>query len=237
MSDDPRFLTTRWSIVRAAQGEDPQARQALELLCKDYWYPLYAFVRRSGLQADEAEDIVQAFFARLIERRDLDVLSPDAGRFRSFLRVAVRNFMINKLAHDRAAKRGGGRAPLSLDPGQADERWRGEASLAEDPERAFEQAWARELLRMAVEDLRREYAESGRGRLFEELRDELQRPGDSECAAAAERLGISTGACRVALHRLRSRFRERLQSRIQSTLGPDEDWQDELSALLRALAG
>jgi RNA polymerase sigma factor (sigma-70 family) len=237
MGAGPEFYTTRWSVVRAAQGHDPAATAALEDLCKEYWFPLYAFVRRSGVAAVEAEDVVQAFFARLIERRDLDQLSPEKGRFRSFLRVAIRNFLQNHRAHEAALKRGGGRVVLEADFAQADQRLDAESNRDADPELAFEQAWARELLRSAVADLEREYKESGRARIFEELKVELQRTGEGECQAHAERLGLSVGACRVAIHRLRARFREALQARIQSTLAPGESWEAELGALLRVLGG
>lgn len=235
MRSGPEFFTTRWSVVRAAQGNDPAATAALEDLCREYWFPLYAFVRRSGLSAAEAEDVVQSFFTRLIEKRDLDQLSPEKGRFRSFLRVAIRHFLLNHRAHERAAKRGAGRVLLEADFAHADQRLEAESNRDADPEQAFEQAWARELLRAALSDLEREYSASGRALVFEVLKVELQRAGESDCQAHAERLGLSPGACRVALHRLRERFRERIQARIQSTLEPGESWEAELGTLLRAL--
>jgi len=231
------FLTTRWSLIVAARGTDAWAARALDDLCRAYWYPLYAYVRRSGLSVQEAEDIVQGFFARLIEKRDLDAVAPAKGRFRSFLLVAIRHHLSHQRAHDRAAKRGGGRVLLEVDFRGAEGRLEAEAPGIDDPERAFELAWARELLRACLEELGHEYATSGRGAVFEALKPELQRVGDaSDYAAHAERLGLTPGAVKVAVHRLRSRFGDRLRARIAATVESEAELEDELSDLLRALS-
>lgn len=234
---DPRaFLPTRWSLVLSARGSDASAARALEELCRAYWYPLFAYVRRRGVPAHEAEDVVQGFFARLIEKRDLTTVAPERGRFRSFLLAAIRNHVSHVRAHARAEKRGGGRVRLEVDFGAADQRLEAEAPGTCDPERAFEHAWARELIRTCVDDLGLEYTTSGRRAVFDVLKPELQRVGDSsDYAAHAERLGLSPGAVKVAVHRMRARFRDRLRQRIAATVEREEDIEDELSALLRAL--
>ncbi|TAJ15985.1 MAG: sigma-70 family RNA polymerase sigma factor [Planctomycetota bacterium] len=238
MSAREPFHTTRWSLVLAARASDAPA---LEELCRAYWLPLYAYVRRSGFAAHEAEDVVQAFFARLLEKRDLDAVGPEKGRFRSFLLASLRHFVSNWRDHARAEKRGGGRvvalSQLALDFGGADERVAALAGDASDPERAFEQAWARELLCACVDALGREYKDSGRAAVFDELKDELQgAAGDGRVAAHAARLGLTEGAVKVAVHRLRARFRDKVRERVAATVARDADVDDELAALLRALA-
>lgn len=236
MPQDPAFLTTHWSLVRAAGGRGGDAAVALEELCLAYWFPLYAYVRRCGVEAHAAEDLVQGFLARLIERRDLEGLSPEKGRFRAFLRTAIRNHVANWRAGERAEKRGGGKVLREADFVEADQRLEREAPEEDDPERAFERVWARELLAAATEDLRSEYATSGRARVFEQLKVELQRAGDGGLEAHARALAMTNGACAVAIHRLRMRFREKLERRVRATLGPKDDWQVELGELLAALA-
>lgn len=232
------FLTTRWSLVRRAAGSSSSAsREALEELCRDYWFPLYAFARRRGLAAEDAEDVVQSFLARLIEKEELGRLSPDKGRFRSFLLAALQHFTANWRAKERSLKRGGGARKLEIDVVEADKRLQLEARDSEPPERAFERAWARELMRKCLEDLESEYASSGRAAVFEELKAALQPAEDAaNHASAAQRLGMTEGAVKVAAHRLRVRFRERLRQRIAETVASEEDVEDELRDLMRALA-
>lgn len=233
------FLTTRWSLVEAAGGTDGErARVALAELCADYWYPLYAYVRRRGVDADQAQDVVQGFFADLIERGDLGRLTRGAGRFRGFLKVAVRNHLANLRDRERAAKRGGGRVRLAVDLDGAAERYAREPAGDEEPERAFDRLWALELLDRCVLELEGEYAASGRGAVFAELRGALT-GGDEglDYPAVAGRLGTSEGAVRVAVHRLRKRFGERLRSRIAETVARPEEVEGELDDLFRALGG
>ena len=233
------FLTTRWSLVEAAGGSDSErARAALAELCADYWYPLYAYVRRCGVDADQAQDVVQGFFADLIERGDLGRLTRGAGRFRGFLKVAVRNHLSNVRDRERAAKRGGGRVRLAVDLEGAAERYAREPATEEAPERAFDRLWALELLERCVAELEAEYASSGRGPVFAELKGALQ-GGDEglDSAAAAARLHTSEGALRVAVHRLRKRFGERLRARIAETVASPAEVEDELDDLFRALGG
>lgn len=238
------FLTTRWSVVRAAaRGEHPtgtDVEAALASLCEGYWYPLYGYVRRQGHGADDARDLTQAFFARLVEKRDLDGAAPELGRFRAYLLAALKHFLANERERGRALKRGGGRAPLSIDAGEADSRYRfdrAELGHAETPERAFEREWARAVLDRALEALRADYEARGKRELFEALEGTLggAAPADEDRAALAERLGTSEGALNVAAHRLRRAFRERLRSEIAGTLADPADVEDELRALFDAL--
>lgn len=229
------FNPTRWSLIRRAGGSDGAvARVALEELCRAYWFPLYAFARRKGLDAHEAQDVVQSFFARLIEKRDLDALSPERGRFRSFLLAALQNFVANWRDHARAHKRGGGAPMLAIDTAGADERLGLIARDSEPPERAFERAWARELMSACVGELELEYRASGRRAVFDALKATLQ--GESyDSSRVALELGMTEGAVKVAAHRLRARFGEALRARIAQTVSSAEDVEDELRDLLNAL--
>lgn len=230
------FLTTRWSLVVAAAGEGDAARASLEELARGYWYPLYAFVRRQGERADDAADLTQAFFLRLLERRDLAVADPERGRFRSFLLASLRHFLANERDARRALKRGGGRAPLSIDWGEADRRFGAEPADERDPELLFERGWALATLERALERLRAEYAARGKSEQFERLAPELSPGGRSEgVAEIAVALDTSEGAVRVALHRLRERFRDALRAEVADTLARPDELDLELAELLRAL--
>jgi RNA polymerase sigma-70 factor (ECF subfamily) len=237
-----RFLTTRWSLVRRAGDEDPaRARAALEELCASYWYPLWAFARRAGLDAHAAEDLVQDFLARLVARDALARLAPEGGRFRSFLRVALRNHIASARASERAERRGGGAVRRFVDLDEGERRLAAETpdpATESAPERAFERAWALEVLARALGALRREYEADGRGALVETLLPALQgEDGPALRAAARERLALEPGALRVALHRLRARFRERLVAEVRETVDDPAEVEAELGALLGALAG
>lgn len=228
-----RFLTTRWSLVAAAAGSE-RAREALGGLAQAYWFPLYAFARKLGVPAHEAEDVVQSFFARLIETGDLAKVVRGESRFRAFLRAALRNFVANRRAHDRAAKRGGGRVALAIDLGDAEARFVAECPGREtEPEAAFERVWARELVGRALANLEAEYKSTGRGEVYDVLAAELQGGAATD---GAVRLGLEPGAYRVAVHRLRRRFREALLQEVQDTVRDPDDTAGELDAVLRALA-
>lgn len=244
-SPDPspgaHFGPTRWTWVEAAGGADSErAREALAELCRAYWYPLYAFVRRFGVEAGEAEDVVQDFFARLIEKRDLASVVRGRGRFRSFLRVAIRNHLANLRDRERAGKRGGGRVHLAVDVRTAAERYEREPELAgEDratPDRLFDRAWALELMAAAVRGLEAEYEASARGPTFRALRERLvPGTGGPPLSALARELGTTEGALRVASHRLRARFRERLREEIARTVASPDEVEAEIDELFRAL--
>jgi len=232
------FATTRWSLVARAGGADEErARDALAALCEAYWYPVYAYVRRRGRSGEDALDATQGFFTELLERRDLARADARRGRFRSFLLTCAQHYLANQHDRSTAQKRGGGRAPVSLDARDAEERYRFEPAAGDDPERAFERAWARTLLERVVGDLGERYAREGRAELFEALRPTLGAGAEGAgYREVAERLGVREGALRVAAHRLRRRFAEDLRAAIRDTVAGEDEVDEELRGLFRALA-
>jgi len=233
------FLSTRWSVVLDVGGQDQvRVREALETLCSTYWYPLYAFVRRRGVDAEEAQDVTQGFFARLLEQRDLAGLDPARGRLRAFLLASMKHYLANHRDHQRAQKRGGGREPLSLDMSGADERYGLAAATALSPERLFERAWALALLERVLARVRSKYAGRGREALFEELKGTLTgTQPEGGLAAVGERLDMTEGSVKVAAHRLRESYRSELRSEVAGTLEDPSQVEEELQDLFRALGG
>jgi RNA polymerase sigma-70 factor (ECF subfamily) len=229
------FATTRWSLVVAAQGESPAAREALAELCRLYWYPLYAYVRRRGHGDDEAQDLTQEFFARLLERDDLAKLDQTRGRFRAFLLAACRHFLSNQRDRAHALKRGGACRQLSLDFADADRRYAAEPSHEQTPERLFERRWALTLLEHVVQRLRRQYETAGQPALFERLKGSLTGAAADSHAEAAAALGMTEGAVKVAAHRLRTRYRDLLRDEIGQTVEDPAAVDDEIRALFTAL--
>ncbi|MBK7874669.1 MAG: sigma-70 family RNA polymerase sigma factor [Planctomycetes bacterium] len=217
-------------------ADDVRVRAALEDLCRDYWYPLYAYLRRRGLDSERAADVVQGFFARLIEKRDFGELAPERGRFRAFLLAALQHHLSHEREREHAQKRGGGRAHVSIDPRDADSRFQLEARGELSPEGAFERAWALDLLARVLELLRVEYAEDGKAALFERIRPAIQGGELADVPRLARELGMSEGAVKVAGTRLRRRYGERLRAAIADTVEDPADVEDELRALLAALA-
>jgi RNA polymerase sigma factor (sigma-70 family) len=230
------FATTRWSLVAAAQDPAaPDARQALADLCGAYWYPVYAYVRRRGHDHHDAQDLAQGFFARLLEKHDLAAADRTRGRFRSFLLASCQHFLANHHDREAAQKRGGGRARVPLDAATAEGRYAREPAHADTPERAFDRQWALDVLDRVVGGLRAEYAESGRGKLFDELKACLAGGSDIGYADLGERLGMTAGAVKVAVHRLRQRYRDRLRAAIAETVATADEVDDEIRDLLAAL--
>ena len=238
-SGNARFATTHWSLVIAAvKSPSPQSRAALEELCGCYWYPVYAFVRRRGQQPEDARDLTQEFFTRLLERDYLEAADRERGRFRTFLLTAVSHFLSNERERACAQKRGGGQSLLSLDFERGEERYRNEPADPWTAEKIFDRRWALTLLDQAVATLKQGYAASGKGSLFEELKVFLT--GDSGSPAyeeSASRLAMSAGAVKVAVHRLRQKYREALRQEIAQTVAAEEDVESELQVLLSALRG
>lgn len=234
-----RFPTTQWSRVAAAiDPVDPEARAALEDLCRDYWFPLYAFVRSRGESPHDAEDIVQGFLADLLRRGDLASLDPSKGRFRSFLRAACEHYLANQREHDRAAMRGGGLKIVSIDRLEAESRYGREPMHEVTPERLFERQWALTLLARVIERLEAELVHGGKAELFARLRPALQGDGLAPpYPLIAAELGLSDGAVRVAAHRLRVRYREILREEVGRTTSDQADVEEEIADLLAALAG
>lgn len=235
----PVFATTHWSVVLTAGGDDAAlARDALSTLCAAYWYPLYAYLRRRGSGPEEAQDLVQGFFADLLERGSLATADRERGRFRAFLLGSLAHFVANEHARERALKRGGGQAPLSLDFAAAEDRFSLEPADARTPEAVFEATWAHELLERVIERLRAEYVADGRRELYEHLLPCLA--GDVEArpyASIAAELELSEGAVKTAAHRLRARFRALFRSEIAHTVRDPGDVEDEIRDLFGALSG
>ena len=236
--DAGRFATTQWTLVLAAgNGTAAAADEALAALCQTYWYPVYAFVRRRGHDPDDARDLTQSFFARVIEKSALGHADPARGRFRSFLLTAVQNFLANEHAKSQAQKRGGGVGVVPLDAADAESRFAGEPSHALTPERLFDRRWAMVQLELCLDELRQEYARRGQSPLFVRLQPFLggDVPGGSYPAVAAE-LGMTESAIKVAVHRLRQRYRELLRRQILQTVTSPDEVDDEVRHLFAALA-
>jgi len=230
------FATTHWTVVLAAgQRHTPQADGALEELCRTYWFPLYAYVRRRGHAKADAEDLVQAFFARFLEKNYLNGLSAERGRFRAFLLAALKHFLANEWDKAQAQKRGGGAAHLSLDWQTADTKFQVAAQNEPSPDKAFDREWALALLAKVIERLQAECAAEGKAALFDQLKTFLMAGGgDSAQAAVAKALGMEEGAVRVAIHRLRKRYRALLRDEIAHTLSDDAMVDEEMRALFGA---
>ena len=232
------FVTTRWSVVlTAGRSDTAHAHAALEKLCRAYWFPLYAYVRRRGYSPADAEDLTQEFFARLLERNAVASVAPEKGRFRSFLLACMNHFLAEEWHKARAQKRGGGKViPLDL---QSAETQLGEIPVENfTPEKAFEHRWAITLLEQVYQRLGTEYRAEGKAMLFDALRTTLA--GASNAAPYAElarQLDMSEGAVKVAVHRLRQRYRALLRDTIADTVSGPDEVEDELCYLFRTLAG
>jgi RNA polymerase sigma-70 factor (ECF subfamily) len=209
---------------------------ALEYLCGKYWYPLYTYLRRQAHTPHEAEDLVQTFFARLLERETISVADPSRGRFRSFVLTALRNFVANERDKTLAQKRGGGIRALSIDAAYGESRYAFEPGHHLTPERLFEKQWAVTLLDHVMAQLREEHVRAGRELQFDSLKSHLTGTGsESNYAILSEKLGISKSAAMTAVSRLRRRYRELLRSEIASTVASPEEVDDEIRRLFESL--
>lgn len=231
---DARFLTTRWSLVLAAGRGS--SRPALESLCRSYWYPLYAFVRRRGEPHERAADLVQGFFALLLERGDLVDVAPEKGRFRSFLLASLSHHVSNERDRERALKRGAGRTPIQLDAQDAETRYRLEPAHGDSPEKIFARHWALEMLTRTFERLEAEMTTPEEQATFEALKPELQGAAEERYAPIAERLGTTEGSVRTAAYRLRKRWRALLRAEVAATVADPADVDDEIRGLFEALS-
>ena len=231
------FVTTRWTVVvSAGHTSSPQSDQALGDLCRMYWYPLYAYVRRQGYSKEDAEDLTQAFFARFLQKNYLRGLSSDSGKFRAFLLACLKHFLANEWDKANCVKRGGGAEHLSLDWQSADHRYRLEPPDTLSPDRLFDREWATALLERVITRLREEYLTMDKESLFEHGRGFLMAKADAvPHAQAARQLGMDEGALRVAVHRLRQRYRELLREEIAQTLANPGLVEEELRSLQEAL--
>jgi RNA polymerase sigma-70 factor (ECF subfamily) len=230
------FATTHWSVVLAAGGDSSlAAHSALEQLCSTYWYPLYAYVRRQGHTVEDAQDLTQEFFARLLERKSVGQADRTRGRFRTFLLTSLKHFLINEWNKANREKRGGGRQIISLTVEETETRYRGEPADDRSPDKAFDRRWALVLLDRVLDQLQSEFATVERAQLFEELKSSLT--GDESGCSYAKiglRLGMSEGKLKVTVHRLRRRYRELLREEIGRTVEAeaiDEEMRDLFAAL------
>jgi len=233
------FATTHWSVVLSAgDRRSPESSRALETLCQTYWYPLYAYVRRTGRRPEDAQDLTQAFFERLLEKDWLSAADQKRGRFRSFLLSSLKHFLANEWDRMSAQKRGGHLRILSLDAQSAETRFHREPADTASPDKAFDRRWALTLLDTVLSRLQTEYASEGKSKLFETLKGTLG--GDrasAPYARIARELESSEGAVKVAVHRLRQRYRRLLRSEIAQTVEKEADVEDELRHLFAALSG
>lgn len=236
---NPKFPTTRWSRVAVAGDRvSPEAREALAELCAAYWYPIYTLIRRKGHEAQEAFDLTQEYFARLLEKGVVAAADRDKGRFRTFLRVDCTFFLANHRDHDRALKRGGGAVPLQIDARDADGRYRHELGHSLTPERLFERNWALALIDRALESVGRHYASTGRAELFDLLKPFVTAIPDAPAyATIAREAGMTEGAVQVAVHRLRARLADALREEVGATLNDPtpSEIDDEIRSLFEAL--
>ena len=232
-----RFTATHWSVVlTAGDGDSPRARAALETLCRSYWYPLYAFVRRMGQSPHDAEDSVQGFFALCLEKNYLASAQKEKGRFRSFLLLALKRYLAKEREKLLAQKRGGGQKAIALDGLTAEQRYALEPAEHLSADKLFERRWALTLLEQVLSRLRDEQA-AGRRAAFEELKEFLLAGGrGTPYQALATRLGLSKGAVKVAVHRLRQRYRELLEEEIGNTVAFSQEIEEERRYLLAVLS-
>lgn len=231
------FVTTHWSVVLSArQKNSPDGAAARERLCRVYWPPLYAYIRRAGYSVEDAQDLTQEFLSRFLEREWLDHLQHQRGKFRSFLLTFLKHFLSDERDRAGAQKRGGGKTFISLDELQAEESHGFEPSNGLTADQVFERRWAQALMERAVARLRQEYAEDGKTELFNQVKDlEPGERGARNYAQVGALLGLSEGAVKSAVHRLRMRHREILRNEIAGTIGDGEDVDEEIQHLIRVL--
>ncbi len=235
----PGFPATRWSVVIGAREEEPgESNAALEDLCRTYWLPLYAAVRRMGHDPEDAQDLTQEFFARLLDKHWLDAAAREKGRFRTFLMVALKRFLVNEWHRGQAAKRGSGSRSLKLDTQLAERLYDGSGSHSLTPEQLFDKRWALTLIETTLARIEREYRDAGRGTEFAILKPCLTAErGGIDYNSLATRLGVSEGAARVAVHRIRKRYRSLFREEISRTVRDEAEVEEEMCALMQALGG
>jgi RNA polymerase sigma factor (sigma-70 family) len=233
------FATTHWSVVLAAsQEESPEAAQALETLCRTYWYPLYAYVRRQGNSPEDTQDLTQDFFAHLLAKDFPRGAAPERGKFRSFLLASLRHFLVDQHRHADAAKRGGGQRPVSLDESRAEERFRLEPQHELTPEKLYEREWALTLLERAQSRLREEYVSAGKAELHDRLKGfPLAGKSERSFQQAATELGLTESALKSAVHRMRARYRQLVREEVTHTVADPAEVNEEARHLIAVLSG
>jgi RNA polymerase sigma factor (sigma-70 family) len=233
-----QFNTTHWSMVLlAGETQAPHADAALDKLCRTYWYPLYAYVRRRGHSQEDAQDLTQEFFARLLGKKYLKLATQERGRFRSFLLKSLQHFLVNEWVRGQAQKRGGGQKILSLDEDGAERAYQQDPAVQIAPESLYDKRWAMTLLEQAMERLGESYAATGKRELFDQLKGLLLTESSGETyRQLGGQLGLSEDAVKVAVHRLRHRFREMVRAEISQTVATPAEVDEELRCLKAALS-
>ena len=231
------FATTHWSVVLAAgQGDSSRAQNALETLCRAYWYPIYVYVRRKGHGPDDAQDLTQEFFTQLIRKDHLRRADQAKGKLRTFLLMMLDYFLARERSRAHRQKRGGQFNFISLDQQTPEERYRLEPADTDSPEKKFLRQWALTVLKQALDALELECEGNGKGTLFREVQNLLSREREREVyPGISQRLGMAEGAVRVAVHRLRQRYGELLRSEIAQTVDGPEEVDEEMRFLMQAL--
>ena len=232
-----QFQTTHWSVImKAGQAQSSECTAALERLCGAYWRPIYGFARRKGCGEEDAKDLTQQFFSRLLERNDFAGLNPERGKFRTFLLTAFTHFLSNEFDRSKTLKRGGGKTIVSFDDLSAEQL--GQSDLATEcvPAKAFDIRWAQEVLERALARLREEFSAAGKGGQFELLKNFLTADANaSEYAAVAQKLGVADASVAVLVHRLRQRYRELVRAEVAQTVSSPTELEEEMRHLFEVL--
>lgn len=233
------FATTHWSVVLAAgDPHSPRATQALETLCRDYWYPLYAYVRQHGYSPEDAQDLTQDFFARLLAKEYLARADPHKGKFRSFLLISLQHFLVDWHRHEEAAKRGRVKCSMSLDQALAERRLTGEPRDELTPQQLYERAWAMSLLERARSRLQADYLAAGKIELYDQLKSfPLSGKAGTSFRQKAAELGLTEPTLKSAVHRMRTRYRQLVRSEVAQTVADPSEISEEARHLIAALSG
>ncbi len=234
---NPAFPATRWSLILDLRsGDAGAAGRALDELCRLYWYPVYAFIRREGSSPEDAQDLAQSFFARLLERGDLSHAQQQRGKLRTFLLSALKNHLVQDWRHRTAEKRGGRNVPVSLDVAAAEQRYASEPADMASPDALFDRRWALDTMEEALRQLEADYTDSGKSALHTALQPFISaKPKGDDTRTLCARLGLNENAIHVAIHRLRQRFRKNLESLVAETVSTQDEVPDELRHLLTLL--
>ncbi len=232
------FPTTQWTLVMNAASDDSSLERAgaLECLCRGYWYPVYAFIRRRGHSPEQTQDLTQEFFLRIMKGAFFERANPEIGRFRSFMLGAVQNFLSDASDRDKSQKRGGGALPFSLDFVTGESNYGREPRHTETPERIFQRKWARALLDRVMESLSREFEVNGKLDVFHRIKAYLTGDGGLKYAELGAELSLSESGVKSAIRRLRQRYRDLLRAEVVATVADPSEVDDELQFLLRAIA-